>query len=678
VADREQVKKRIEELRKLIEYHNYRYYVLDSPEISDYEYDNLLRELEKLEKENPEFITPDSPTQRVGGEPLKKFENYTHPFKMYSLSNAMNRDEFMDFVDRVYKDLGTKNVEFSCEPKFDGLAIELIYENGLLSIANTRGNGEVGEVITQNAKTIKSIPLKLDGEAGRDFPENLIVYGEVLMFKKDFIELNREREENDEPLFANPRNAAAGSIRQLDPKITASRKLRFYAYGVKTTIDTFSLANSHYERMNYLKGLKFPVTDKRIKTSDLNKIIGFHDELEENREELPFEIDGVVVKVDNVDFQEALGYDAKSPKWAIAWKFKPARATTVLKEVEFSVGRQGTITPTAIFEPVFLAGAKISRATLHNFDEIERLDVRIGDTILVERSGEVIPKVIGVLKEKRPLNARVIKPPENCPVCGSKIFKLPDRVAYRCINSSCPAIVKGALKHFVSRNAFNIEGLGEELIERFYELGFLKNFVDIFKLKDKKDELLNLERFGEKSVGNLLSSIENSKNIEYFRFIYALGIPFVGEETARLLAKNFSPIERLFNVKASELLNVYGIGEIMAESIQQYFNNQENIKLIKDLLNCGINIKYESEEVVSSVISGKRIVFTGKAANFTREEFSEIVRKYGGIPSDSVSKNTDILVVGENPGSKLQKAKSLGVKIMSEEEFLNFISYKKE
>lgn len=676
--DKREIQKKIEELREKIEYHNYRYYVLDSPEISDYEYDLLLRELERLEKENPEFITPDSPTQRIGGEPLKKFENFVHPFKMYSLSNAMNKEEFMDFLKRVYKELSTDNVEFSCEPKFDGLAIELIYERGLLVRATTRGNGEVGEVITQNAKTIKSIPLMLKG---KNVFDNLIVYGEVLMFKQDFLRLNEEREEIGEPLFANPRNAAAGSVRQLDPKVTASRKLRFYAYGVKSTSDEVNayLGNSHYERMSLLKELGFPVTDRRLKSRDPEEIFNFHSKLEESRYELPFEIDGVVIKVDDITLQERLGYDAKSPKWAIAWKFKPAQATTLLKEVEFSVGRQGTITPTAVFEPVFLAGARISRATLHNFDEIKRLDVRIGDTIIVERSGEVIPKVIGVVKEKRPKDAKPIVPPENCPVCNSKVFKLPDRVAFRCVNSSCPAIVKGALKHFVSRNAFNIEGLGEEIIDRFYELGLLKNFVDIFLLKEKKETLLNLERFGEKSVNNLLESIENAKNVEYFRFIYALGIPYVGEETARIIAKNFSPIERLFYVKSSDLLNVYGIGEIIAESIEQYFANEENIKLIKSLLSCGINIKYESEKLVKeSPITGKRIVFTGKATNFTREEFSEIVRIYGGIPSDSVSKNTDYLVVGENPGSKLEKAKKIGVKIVSEEEFLKLINYKKE
>ncbi|MEJ5285333.1 MAG: NAD-dependent DNA ligase LigA [Brevinematales bacterium] len=675
MESKEKILEKIKSLREKIEYHNYRYYVLDNPEISDYEYDLLMKELEKLENENPEFKTPDSPTQRIGGEPLKKFENFTHPFKMYSLANAMNEGEFIQFLTRVYKDLDTKNINFSCEPKFDGLAVELIYKNGMLEIASTRGNGEVGEVITQNIKTIKSIPLKIKKT---NIPEELIVYGEVLMYKKDFLELNKEREENEEPLFANPRNAAAGSLRQLDPKITARRKLRFFAYGLKSRTEN-NFSNSHYERLDYLKELGFPVSDERKKLSTKEDIINYHRELENSRENLPYEIDGVVIKVDDIYLQEILGYDAKTPKWAIAWKFKPAKAQTLLKDVEFSVGRQGTITPTAIFEPVFLAGAKISRATLHNFDEVKRLDLHYDDTIVVERSGEVIPKVIEVIKEKRSPNAKPVVPPEKCPVCGTQLFKSSDKVALRCINSSCPAIVKGSLKHFVSRNAFNIEGLGEELIERFYEEGYIKNFADIFKLKEKKQNLINLDRFGEKSINNLLTSIENSKKIEYFRFIYSLGIPYVGEETARLLADNFSPIEKLYNITKESLLDIYGIGDTVAESIYQYFKNDANKNMINQLLSTGIEIKYTTNTIVeNSPIKGKKIVFTGKAETFTREGFEELVRKYGGIPSDSVSKNTDYLVVGENPGSKLEKAKSVGVKILSEQEFLELLGVKNE
>ncbi len=660
---KEKILERIKNLREKIEYHNYRYYVLDNPEISDYEYDLLLKELEKLEKEYPEFITPDSPTQRIGGEPLKKFENFIHPFKMYSLANAMN------------KDLGNTNLNFSCEPKFDGLAVELIYKNGLLTTASTRGNGEVGEVITQNIKTINSIPLKIKKS---DIPEEIIVYGEVLMYKKDFIELNREREENEETLFANPRNAAAGSLRQLDPKITARRKLRFFAYGLKSRSEN-KFSNSHYERLDYLKGIGFPVSNERKKLSTKEEIIKYYSELEESRESLPYEIDGVVIKVDDINFQEILGYDAKTPKWAIAWKFKPAKAITLLKDVEFSVGRQGTITPIAIFEPIFLAGAKISRATLHNFDEVKRLDLHYNDTIVIERSGEVIPKVVEVIREKRSANASPVNPPEKCPVCSSFLFKSPDKVALRCINSSCPAVIKGALKHFVSRNAFNIEGLGEELIERFFEDGYIKSFADIFKLEEKRQELISLDRFGEKSIANLLNSIEKSKEIEYFRFIYSLGIPYVGEETARLLADNFKPIEKLFNITMEELLSIYGIGETLAESIYQYFNSEINKSMITQLLSTGIALKYSDKTIIeNSPIKGKKIVFTGKATNFTREEFEKLIIKYGAWPSDSVSRNTDYLVVGENPGSKLEKAKSLGIKILSEQEFLELLGVKNE
>ncbi len=674
-TDRIKAKKRIDELSRTIHHHDYLYYTLDSPEIEDYQYDNLMRELQVLEKSFPEFILPDSPTQRVGSESLKNFENFTHPFRMYSLSNAMNIEEFEDFYIKIKKLQNNSLfdfVDFCCEHKFDGLAIELIYENGILTHASTRGNGEIGELITVNARTIKSIPLRLNG----NFPDFMAVYGEALMFKDDFLKLNREREIAGEALFANPRNAAAGSIRQLDSKITASRNLKFLAYGVRTNPDDRLVKNivSQFERMNFLKETGFPISEYRIRTIMPEEIIEFHKNWEENRKNLPYDIDGIVVKVDSIALQEELGFDAKTPKWAVAWKFKPEFAETVLRNVEFSVGRQGTITPTALFDPVYLAGAKITRATLHNFDEIKRLDLMVGDTIIVERSGEVIPKVIEVRKDKRPSSAKPILPPEECPVCRSKVLQSEGEVAYRCVNISCPAQVKGGIRHFVSRNAFDIEGLGEEIVNRFYELGYISNFSDIFKLDERKDELMNLERFGKKSVENLIQSIENSKKIEYWKFINALGIAYVGEETSRILAEGFNPLQKLMEAGIDDLLKKEGIGEVVASSIYGFFRNEDNIRLIQSLMKTGINIQYpEPVNEISSPIKGKRIVFTGKAEGFTREEFGELVRKFGGLPSDSVSGNTDFLVAGENPGSKLEKARQFGVKILTDKEFLELL-----
>ncbi|NPV00116.1 MAG: NAD-dependent DNA ligase LigA [Brevinematales bacterium] len=664
--------KRIAGLREEINRHNYRYYVMDSPLISDYDYDRLMRELQDIEKEFPELVTPDSPTQRVGDKPLEKFDNYRHPYRMYSLNNALNDSEFREFYGRVLKELpgdGLFTPSFSCEHKFDGLAIELIYEQGALVTASTRGNGEVGELITTNARTIKSIPLRLkDG-----CPDWLAVYGEVLIYKADFIELNRVRAEQGEPEFANPRNAAAGSLRQLDPKITASRKLRFNAYGVRAREGEKAVngISSQYARMTYLMELGFPGSPHRIKAQSIDEIIEFHRRWEAERSTVGYEIDGVVVKLDDIRAQEEMGYDAKSPKWAIAWKFKPAAETTVLREVEFSVGRLGTITPTAIFDPVILSGAKISRATLHNFDEVRRLDVMIGDTILVERSGDVIPKVAGVLKDKRPSDARFILPPENCPVCGHHAEQVEGEVAYVCTNPACPAVVRERIKHFVSRQAFDIEGLGEEIAARFIELGYLRDASDIFRLREHEAELKELDRFGEKSVGNLLKAIDKASKIEYRRFINAIGIRYVGEQTARILAETFQPFDMLMDAPEEELMSAREVGDIVAHSIRDYFGNPDNRGLLGRLFANGVEIVYPAKiEIVDSPIAGMTVVFTGKAEGFTREEFKEIVRKHGGTPSESVSGNTSMLVAGENAGSKLDKAKQHGVRIITPEEFL--------
>lgn len=689
--DRQDAAARIAELRSQIEYHTKLYYELDAPEISDSDFDLMMKELEKLEREYPEFASPDSPTRRVGGQAVAGFDEYVHPFRMMSLANALVKSEFDDFYARVLKDSGLRLPEeagdgslfdapanplvFACEHKFDGLAIELIYENGLLVTAATRGNGEKGELITTNAKTIRTIPLKLKG----DFPKWMAVYGEVLMFREDFERLNAEREANGEPLFANPRNAAAGSLRQLDPKVTASRNLRFMAYGVRTRPDDARVNGipSQFERMSYLGTVGFPVSEKRIRTAEVSDIVAYHAKWENERANLDYDIDGVVVKIDNIALQASLGADAKTPKWAIAWKFKPAVAETVLRKVEFGIGRMGTITPTAVFDPVFLNGAKVSRATLHNFDEIARLGVMVGDTIRVERSGDVIPKVVGVLADKRPADAEAILPPAACPVCGGEVVKLEGEVAYRCTNPDCPALVVEELVHFASRGAFDIEGLGDEIVRRFYELKLVRSFADVFRLKEHRAELVELDRFGEKSIDNLLAAIENAKKVDYWRLINGLSIKYVGEQTARILAGIFVPAETLASATVEQLVRAEGVGETVARSITDYFGNASKRRRFDDLLAQGLDVVYPQRiDASSSPIAGKRIVFTGKAEGFTREEFEEMVRRYGASPSDSVSSKTDYVVAGENAGSKLDKARTLGVAVLTPEEFLALLGEK--
>jgi DNA ligase (NAD+) len=674
-------KVRVEELSGIIRYHNRLYYEQDNPEITDAEYDALMRELQELERLHPELAASDSPTKKVGGEPLAQFANYRHPYRMYSLANALKPGEWEEFAARVEKEIphsgegelfGVPSVEWCCEHKFDGLAIELVYEKRRLSVAATRGNGEEGEVITANAKHIDGILHELPPDA----PEFLAVYGEVLMYREEFRVLNAAREALGEPLFANPRNAAAGSVRQLDAHVTAERRLRFHAYGVRTkdTDVSWKKLSTLSSRLDRLAELGFFVAPERIVTGSRAEVEDYHAKWEEKRGDLLYEIDGVVVKVNDLALQDALGFDAKTPKWAVAWKFKPAVAETVLRSVEYSVGRQGTVTPTAVFDPVYLAGAKITRATLHNFDEVERLSVRVGDTIRVERSGEVIPKVVGVVMEKRPAETEAIVPPANCPVCGSTVVRDADQVAWRCGNPQCPAVVKGRMRYFVSRNAFDIEGLGEELVARFFELGYLKGFADVFRLRERREELVALDRLGEKSVDNLLANIEGAKNPEFRRFLNALGIDYVGEETARAIASRFPSLQTLQAASEEELLSVAGVGKVVASGVHAWFQAPENRALLTDLLALGVTIRYpERMAAKDTPISGKKVVFTGKAEAFSREEFQDIVRRFGGVVSDSVSKNTDLLVAGENAGSKLDKAKALGVKILGDREFMELL-----
>ncbi len=674
----EQIQKRMNELAELLEKYNREYYLEDRPSVTDHDYDLLMKELEHLEKEHPEFIIPSSPTQRVGTAPLSRFQNYTHPFRIYSLSNALNEQEWEEFWDRMDKDIQGEDKLFarprySCEHKFDGLAIELIYEEGVLVQATTRGDGSIGESITENARTIRTIPLRLDASV----PPVLIVYGEVLMYKQDFLDLNARQEAEARAPFANPRNAAAGSLRQLDSRITAGRKLRFMTYGLQYQGEHALLdkTDSHYQRMDYLASLGFPVSPYRLLSDDRDAITAYHHKWEQERPELPYDIDGVVIKLDSRSQQEEIGYDAKSPKWAIAYKFKPMTGTTVLREVEFSVGRTGVITPTAIFDPVTLSGARISRATLHNFDEIRRLDLHLGDTILVERSGDVIPKITGVLAEKRITGSTLIAPPLECPDCGSAVQQMEGEVAYKCSNTSCPGVQREIIQYFVSKSAFDIEGLGQEISARLLDLGYLHDVLDIFRLHEFKEQLLALDRFGEKSVENLLSNIERSKKIEYWRFINSLGIKYVGQETARLLARHFNPVEKLLTVTEAQLVAIDGIGDTVARGILEYWAEDKNCHRVWKMLDLGVDLQYpQSIDAEDSPIRGWKIVFTGKAENLSRDEFKELVRSRGANPGDSVSSNTDLVVAGENAGSKLAKARKLGIRIMSPDEFLSFLA----
>lgn len=661
----EEARQEIEKLREFLHYHNYRYYVLDSPEISDEEYDEAMRRLMELEERFPALVSPDSPTQRIGAEPLKTFENFTHPYKMYSLANALNEGEFLAFVKRVYQAAGTTDIVWTAEHKFDGLAIELIYEKGSLVMGVTRGNGEVGEVVTQNVRTIRNLPLRLLGSV----PERLVVYGEVVMHREDFLALNREREEEGESLFVSPRNAAAGSLRQLDSSITAKRRLYFYAYGVRFPDE--DMIPSHYDRMAYLYEHGFAICPHRIRSGKIEDIQSYHKHWENHREEIPYEIDGIVVKVDDFRLQQRLGYDAKTPKWAIAWKFKPASAQAVLREVELGIGKQGTITPVAIFDPVFLAGARVQRATLHNFDEVRRLDLHYGDTLVVERSGEVIPKVVGVVKEKRPPGAQPVEEPTHCPVCHTPLQRQADQVDIFCPNPECPAVVKARLRHFVSRQALDIEGLGEELLERFYDEGLVRTLGDIFRLKNHRERLLSMERMGKKLVEKLLASIESRREISLDRFLYALGIDYVGQETAKILAKEFGSLEALQKARYEDFLSLYGIGEVVAKSLVEFFASERGKGLIEDLKEAGIRLReVKKPEEQQGKLAGKYICITGKHETYSREKIFEIIESHGGIPQDSVTKQTSLLLVGESPGSKLAKAQKMGIPVLPIDEFL--------
>ncbi|MBM7553417.1 NAD-dependent DNA ligase LigA [Thalassobacillus pellis] len=657
-----EAKQKVEELREQLNRYNYEYHVQDNPSVSDYEYDMKMRELVDLEEQFPDLVTADSPSQRVGGPPLDAFQKVQHNVPMLSLGNAFNEEELRDF-DRRARGGVDEDIQYVCELKIDGLAVSLTYEDGLFVRGATRGDGTTGEDITKNLRTIRNIPLRLK-EA-----ESLEVRGEAYMPKRSFIKLNEEKEANGEEPFANPRNAAAGSLRQLDPKIAAKRNLDIFLYGVGEW--QTSELGSHSERLEKMEQLGLKTNPEWQKCDDIDAVIDYVNGWVERRMDLDYEIDGIVIKVDRLDQQEALGFTAKSPRWAIAYKFPAEEAITKLKDIELSVGRTGAVTPTALLDPVKVAGTTVQRASLHNEDLIREKDIRIGDTVVIKKAGDIIPEVVRVLTEERTGEEKEYYMPEHCPECGSELVRLEEEVALRCINPNCPAQLREGLIHFVSRNAMNIDGLGEKVIAQLFKENLVATIADLYKLA--REELLKLERMGEKSVDNLLNAIHASKENSLERLLFGLGIRYVGSKAAKTLAEAFGTMDNLQKASYEDLLAINEIGDKMADSIYRYFEEEKVEALISELKELGLNMEYKgrrkSEQASDSPFTGKTIVLTGKMESFTRSEAKQNVEDLGGKITGSVSKNTDLLIAGEDAGSKLDKARELGVEIWDEEKF---------
>jgi DNA ligase (NAD+) len=666
-----QAKKRIEQLKERIRENDYKYYILTQPSISDEEYDMLVKELEKLESENPELITPDSPTQRVGRDLTKEFKPVKHNVPMLSLANTYDEEELYDFDRRVREGLPKdEKVEYVVEYKIDGASISLHYVNGFMVTAATRGDGFVGEEITNNIKTIKSVPLKLKKIDSHYKLDDIEVRGEVYMNREDFERFNKEREKHGEKLFANPRNSAAGTLKMQDPRLVAKRPLNVFLYSLLSVNIDF---NTQKENLEILRKLGLRVNPVFYLCKNMDEVVKACRKLEAGRDDLEYDIDGAVIKVNLIRQQKILGNIAKFPRWAVAFKFKAKQAFTHINSITWQVGRIGTVTPVAELEPVFLAGSTISRATLHNFDEITRKDIRVGDKVVIEKGGDVIPKVVSVVLSERKKGAKKVKPPDKCPVCKSLLFKPEGEVAYYCENSECHAQVKGRLEHFAARGAMDIEGLGEALIDLFVKKGFLKTFVDIYELKEKREELIQIERLGEKSVDNLLSSIEKSKSQPFSRVLFALGIRYVGAGVAKKLTDNFKSIDELISANEEEISSVHEIGPRISESVKKYLSDKHNLQVIKKLKNYGLNFEGEKREIKQNFFTDKTFVLTGTLTNFSREEAGDRITKLGGKVTSSISSNTNFLIVGENPGSKLDKANKLSVKILNEDDFVKLL-----
>lgn len=683
-----EAQKRTEKLKKLINHHRYLYHVLDRQEISEAALDSLKKELFDLEQKYPQFITSDSPTQRVGGKPLEKFEKVKHPQPMLSFNDAFSRKDMQDWLERNSKLLTKeeiKKIDYYCEPKLDGLAIELIYENGIFKTGSTRGDGLIGEDVTENLKTIEAIPLKLreikevakelEKEGQNEIAEKIkrgglkkvVTKGEAIITKRDFKEVNKEQEKAGLPIFANPRNLAAGSIRQLDPKITAKRRLDSNAYSLITDFGQ----ETHFKDHQTLKALGFKTNNKFNKyCKDLNEVFRFHDFWYQNREKLPYEIDGIVVTINNKKIFDKLGVIGKAPRGVIAFKFPLKQATTIIKDIKVQVGRTGSLTPIAVLEPVEVGGVTISHATLHNEDEIKRLGLKIGDTVIVGRAGDVIPDIIRVLPKLRTGKEREFKMPQRCPACGTKVIKPAGEVISRCPNPDCFAKKRRYFYHFVSKGAFNIVGLGPKIIDRLIDEEIIYNPADLFRIK--KEDILELERFAEKSTENLIKAIQEKKRITFHRFIYALGIRNVGEETAKDLSEYFSSLEKIKEANLEDLQKVRDIGPVVARSIYDWFSKKRNLNFLEKLKKAGVEI-IEEKKPSYQPLKGKIFVLTGILETMNREKAEERIRVLGGEVSESVSKNTDFVIVGKDPGSKYQKAQKLGVKIIKEKEFLEML-----
>lgn len=657
-----QVQEEISKLVSLLNKYSYDYYVEDNPQISDTEYDTLYKQLEKLEEKYPEFILENSPTQRVGDKILDEFEKITHKVPMLSLSNTFSTEDLRDFDARVSKLVPGQDVEYICELKIDGLAISIIYENGKLVSAATRGDGSVGEDVTENIKTIFSIPKVL--KDNRTFE----VRGEVYLPRKSFELLNAERESNNEVLFANPRNAAAGSLRQLDSKITAKRRLSAFIYSIVGDDSIVSQENA----LNIAKEYDLPVNPNFKLCKNIDEVIEYINYWTEHKKDLPYDIDGIVIKVNSYDTQEEVGYTQKSPRWATAYKFPEEELATKLLDVELSVGRTGIITPVAILDPIVISGSTVSKASLHNKDIIDELDIHIGDMVVVKKAGEIIPKVVRVVKELRSSDSDKYIMPEVCPSCGQQTFTKPNDPFTRCKNPDCPDQNIRRIIHFASRDALNIEGLGDKVVTTLYEKGIISHTIDLFSLE--REKLISLDRMGEKSVDNLLNAIENSKQSSLDKVIFALGILNVGKKAGKILAEKYLNLSNLMNATLDELVNLDDVGQITAESILDYLSDENNIKFINDLIKVGMNPQYEVQEVnTDNIFSGKTVVLTGKLVELTRNEAKEYLEKYGAKVTGSVTSKTDLVIAGEKAGSKLAKAEQLGIRVINEEEFANMV-----
>jgi len=661
--NKKEAKKEIKRLGEEINYHNYKYYVKNNPVISDYEFDQLLKKLEKLESEYPDLVAPDSPTQRVGGEPVDGFTSVKHKIPMLSLDNTYNYDELKEFDERIKKNVG--KVEYVVEPKIDGIGVALLYENGILVRGATRGDGVKGDDVTSNLKTIHSIPLRLMGNKLK----NVEVRGEVYMSLNGFKKLNKEQEKKGELVFANPRNATAGSVRQLDPRIVESRPLDIFIYFISHSDVHFS---THNESLEALREAGFRVNPLVKKVDDAEGVIRYCNDLEKKRDALDYEIDGAVIKVNSLSNQKKLGETSKNPRWAISYKFAAKQITTQLRDIVIQVGRTGALTPVAVLEPVKVGGVIVSRATLHNFDEVKRKDIRIGDWVLVERSGDVIPQVVRSIGEKRTGNEKQKDIPKKCPICGSEIIHTEGEVAIRCSNRMCPARLKWRVKYYASRDAMDIDHLGGSTIDKLIEKNLIDNIADLYFLKKK--DILTLEGFKDKSAQNLIDSINNSKKQDLSRLIYGLGIRHVGKYAAQLLASKYNSIDKLAKASPEELMGIDGLGDKTAEAVGTFFATDENIELIKRLKDIGV--KTHEEKKTQLPFQGKKFVFTGGLSSISRPDASDLVKQVGGIVSSSVSKDIDYVVAGGKPGSKYKKAEKLGLNIINEEEFKELVGKK--